>query len=189
MRKEELDYILNTMLDSREKISDLNFTVGKQPQVESSGILLPVTFDPPIDILTPFQTEQIALAIINRDNRLTNILLREGSCDLSYSLKNRARFRINIFSQKGVYSIVLRKLENQVRSINDLGLPGVLYNIASEKNGFVLLCGATGTGKTTTLSAILNEINDKQSVHVVTLEDPIEFVHPQKRATLKRAGR
>ncbi|MGA1867749.1 MAG: type IV pilus twitching motility protein PilT [bacterium] len=186
MRKEELDYVLHTMLDSREKISDLNFTVGKMPQVESNGQLLPVTFDPPIGILTPYQTEQIALALINRDKRLTDLLIKEGSCDLSYSLKDKARFRVNIFSQKGVYSIVLRKLENEIRSINDLGLPGVLYNIASEKNGFVLLCGATGTGKTTTLSAILNEINEKQSVHVVTLEDPVEFVHSQKRATFNQ---
>ena len=113
-------------------------------------------------------------------------LLKEGSCDLSYELAGMARFRVNIFSQMGNYSIVLRKLESIVPSCAELGLPEAYYKIAREKNGIVLVTGATGTGKTTSLAAIINEINEKSSVHIVTLEDPVEYTHPQKNATVNQ---
>lgn len=186
MRHQELDRILNTMLDSYKDVSDLNITVGKPFQVESSGELKPVAMDPPIPKLTPYQTELFALNLINNDRRLLKILLTEGSCDLSYQLTGRARFRVNIFSQKGNYSIVMRQLATKIPTLKDLKLPPVFEKMAQERNGIILVTGATGSGKSTTLAAILDLINETKSVHVVTLEDPVEFVHPQKKATFNQ---
>ena len=186
MRKQEADHILNQMLESQENVSDLNFTVGKPLQVESSGQLVSVEMEPKFDRLTPFQTEVFALNLINQDRRLTELLINEGSCDLSYGLSDKARFRVNIFSQSGKYSIVLRKLETEIPTLEGLKLPGAFKKIAEEKNGIVLVTGATGSGKSTSLAAVLNEINEMKSVHVVTLEDPIEFKHPQRKATFNQ---
>lgn len=186
MRKPEIDHILTRMLDSHPNISDFIITVNKPFQVDSAGQLVPVTLRPHFEKLTPFQTEIFALNLINQDHRLMAALLKEGSCDLSYELAGIARFRVNIFSQLGNYSIVLRKLESLVPSCADLGLPEAYYKIAREKNGIVLITGATGTGKTTSLAAIINEINEKSYVHVVTLEDPVEYTHPQKNSTINQ---
>jgi twitching motility protein PilT len=186
MKRQQLDKILTTMLRSYNEVSDLNFTVDKPLQVESSGQLMPVETDPPIGKLTPFQTEMIALTLINGDRRLTKILLSEGSCDSSYQLAGKARFRVNIFSQKGFYSIVMRQLQSRVPTISDLKLPAAFSKMTGEKNGFILVTGSTGSGKTTSLAAFLNEINERKSVHVVTLEDPVEFVHTQKTATFNQ---
>ena len=114
MRKQELDYILTKMLDSQKNVSDLNITVGKPFQVETDGVLTAAEFDPPFEKLTPFQTEIFALNLINQDRRLTEMLINEGSCDLSYELPGKARFRVNVFSQKGNYSVALRKLESKI---------------------------------------------------------------------------
>ncbi|HOJ51933.1 MAG TPA: PilT/PilU family type 4a pilus ATPase [Syntrophales bacterium] len=186
MRKQEIDYILGKMLDSHPNVSDLNITVGRPFQVESSGQLVSVPIDPSFESLTPFQTEIFALNLINRDRRLTDILLREGSCDLSYELPGKARFRVNIFSQRGNYSIVLRKLETRIPTCADLNLPEAFYQMAEEKNGIILVTGATGSGKSTSLAALLNEINEKKSVHIITLEDPVEFTHPHKKSTFNQ---
>jgi twitching motility protein PilT len=186
MRKQQIDYILTTMLESHENVSDLNVTVDKPFQVESAGELMPVALNPPIRQLTPFQAEILALNLINRDRRLTRALLSEGSCDSSYQLAGKARFRVNVFSQKGCYSTVMRQLATRVPTIEELGLPPAFSKIAEERNGIILVTGATGTGKTTSLAAILNEINEKKSVHVVTLEDPVEYVHSQKKATFNQ---
>jgi twitching motility protein PilT len=167
-------------------VSDLNFTAGKPLQVESAGELIPVTMDPPFNRLTPFQTEIFALNLINQDHRLTRNLLTDGSCDLSYHLAGKARFRVNVFSQSNNYSIVLRKLETKIPTIRELELPEVFYKIAEEKNGIVFVTGATGSGKSTSLAAILDQINEKKSVHVVTLEDPIEYQHPHKKSTFNQ---
>jgi len=186
MRKQELDYLLNKMLDSHDEVSDLNITVGKPFQVESLGELVTVDLDPPFLELTPFQSEAFALNLIDRDRRLTEILLNQGSCDLSYELPGKARFRVNIFSQRGNYSTVLRKLETEIPTCQEMNLPEVFLEMAEEKNGMVLFTGATGTGKTTSLATILNEINEKRSVHIITLEDPVEFQHSHKVATFNQ---
>jgi twitching motility protein PilT len=186
MRKQQIDYILTTMLESHDNVSDLNITVDKPFQVESAGELLPVSLTPPIQQLTPFQTEVLALNLINRDRRLTRLLLSEGSCDGSYQLAGKARFRVNVFSQKGCYSTVMRQLATRVPTIEELGLPPAFSKMAEERNGIILVTGATGTGKTTSLAAVLNEINEKKSVHLVTLEDPVEYVHSQKKATFNQ---
>jgi len=186
LRKQELDYILTKMLDTFDHVSDLNLTVGKPFQVESSGQLTAVDFDPPYESLTPFQTEMLALNLIAGDRRLTENLITTGSCDSSYELLGKARFRVNIFSQRGNYSIVLRKLETQIPTISDMNLPEAFEKIAQEINGIVLVTGATGSGKSTSLAAMLNAINEQKSVHVVTLEDPVEFVHPHKKSTFNQ---
>lgn len=186
MKKQEIDHILVKMLDSHREVSDLNFTVGKPMQVESAGELVPVDIKPNFKSLTPFQTEILALNLISQDRRLTETLLTQGSCDLSYSLPGKARFRVNIFSQGGNLSIVLRKLESKIPTIEERGLPKTMYNIAREKNGIVFVTGATGSGKTTTLAAILDQINENKSVHIITLEDPVEYQHPHKKSTFNQ---
>jgi len=186
MRKQEIDYILGKMLDSNNDVSDLNITVGKSFQVESSGQLTSVEMDPPFRKLTPFQTEIFALNLINQDRRLTEVLLSQGSCDSSYELPGKARFRVNIFSQRGNYSIILRKLATRIPNITDMNLPEVFHKMAEEKNGIILITGATGSGKTTSIATLLDKINETKSVHVVTLEDPVEFSHPHKKSTFNQ---
>lgn len=186
MRRNELDYFLTMMLESQNDVSDLNFTVDKPFQVESSGELMPVPSNPAIDRLTPFQTEMVALNLVGGNRRLTEDLLRTGSCDASYSLQDKARFRVNIFSQRGNFSVVLRKLNTKIPTLEELELPQIFHQVAKEKTGLVLVTGATGSGKSTTLAALLNQINETKSIHIITLEDPVEFVHPQKKATFNQ---
>lgn len=186
MRRPETEQILSTMLESHPGVSDLNFTVDKPPQVESFGELNPVTLNTPIERLTPFQTEILALNLLNRDRRLTQTLLTEGSCDCSFYLSGKARFRVNIFSQRGNYSIVMRKLETKIPTMEGLKLPPAFNKMSEERNGLILVTGATGSGKTTSLAALLNEMNDKKAIHIVTLEDPVEYVHSQRKATFNQ---
>ncbi len=186
MKKQEIDHILTRMLDAYDNVSDLNITVGKPFQIERFGLLTEVELSPPINAITPFQAEMFALNLLNQERRLIDNLISEGSCDLSYELPGKARFRVNIFSQQGNYSIVLRKLETKIPTCEELKLPDAFHKMAEEKNGIILVTGATGTGKTTSLAAVLNEINESKSVHVVTLEDPVEFQHPHKKATFNQ---
>ena len=186
MRSVELDAILGAMLQSYDGISDLNFSVGRPLQVEAFGQLKPIAVDPPIDSLTAYQTENIALNILGNNRRLINHLLENGSCDCGYQLGTQARFRVNIFRQQGRVSVVMRKLNSVIPSLDSLGLPPVFEQICKERTGLVLVTGATGSGKTTTLAAVLNEINRTQAFHVVTLEDPVEFVHPHHQSTFNQ---
>jgi twitching motility protein PilT len=186
MRRPELDYILSAMLDSQPEVSDLLFTVDKPLQVESFGVLHPVTLDFPIERLTPFQTEMIALNIMGDNQWHLGDLLRRGSCDTAYTLTDKARFRISVFSQRGNYSIVLRKLNTVIPTLEWLKFPEIIAQIPREKTGLVLVTGATGSGKSTTLAAVLNEINHTKPVHIITLEDPVEFVHPHDKATFNQ---
>src|SRR5512136_828154 len=186
MRRPELDAILTTMLDSQPEVSDLLFTADKPLQVESFGELKPVACEPPIERLTPFQTETIALNLTGDNLWHIGDLLRRGSCDIAYTLTDKARFRISIFSQRGNYSIVLRKLNTVIPTLDSLNFPEIIKQIPREKTGLVLVTGATGSGKSTTLAAVLNEISHTRPVHIITLEDPIEFVHPHDVATFNQ---
>jgi len=186
MKKTEIDYWIAAMLEAHSNVSDLNITVGKSLQVESAGVLVPVKVAPPVSALTPFQTEVFALNLIGNNRRLLRDLVETGSCDMSYSLSDKARFRVNIFTQKGYFTTVLRKLETQVPSIENMQFPEAFGKMAAELNGLILFTGATGTGKTTSLAALLNRINQERAVHVVTLEDPIEYVHEQMQATFNQ---
>jgi twitching motility protein PilT len=186
MRRPELDQILTTMLASQPEVSDLLFTSDRPPQVEAYGELKPVVLDPPIEKLTPYQIEAIAMNIIGDNLWQIEDLLRHGSCDASYALSDKARFRVNVFSQRGNYSIVCRQLNTKIPTLEQLKLPTTLLQIPREKTGLVLVTGATGSGKSTTLAAILSEINRNKAVHIVTLEDPVEFLHPHAKATFNQ---
>ncbi|HEX7577705.1 MAG TPA: PilT/PilU family type 4a pilus ATPase [Verrucomicrobiae bacterium] len=186
MRRPELDQILTAMLATQQEVSDLLFTVDRPLQVECYGELKPVDFDPPIPALTPYQTEMMALNLIGDNVPHIESLLRHGSCDAAYALSEKARFRVNIFSQRGNYSIVCRQLNTVIPTLEKLKLPDILKEIPKEKTGLVLVTGATGSGKSTTLAAILNEINKAKPIHIVTLEDPVEYVHPHMMATFNQ---
>jgi twitching motility protein PilT len=186
MRRNELDYFLNALLDCHNEVSDLVFTVDRPMQVEAEGVLRAVAVDPPIEHLTPFQTEMIALNLIGGSERLTEDLMRRGSCDAAYALGEKARFRVNIFSQRGTLSIVLRKLNARIPTLRELNLPEVILQASQEKTGLVLVAGATGSGKSSTLAALLDEINNRAPIHIITLEDPVEFVYTQKMATINQ---
>ncbi len=186
MRRPELDQILETMLASQPEVSDLLFTVGRPTQVEAYGELKPVVLDPPIESLTPYQVETIALNMVGENLWQLEDLLSHGSCDASYALSDKARFRVNVFSQRGYFSIVCRQLNAAVPTLEQLKLPEIFTEIPKEKSGLVLVTGATGSGKSTTLAAILNSINRNQAVHIVTLEDPVEYLHKHERATFNQ---
>ena len=174
------------MLASQPEVSDVLFTVDRPPQVEAYGDLKPVVLDPPIDKLTPFQTETIGLNIIGDNLWQIEDLLRHGSCDTSYALADKARFRVNVFAQRGNYSIVCRQLNTTIPTLEKLKSPPIFKEIPKEKTGLILVTGATGSGKSTSLAGILNEINQSKPVHIVTLEDPVEYIHPHKKATFNQ---
>ena len=182
----EVDLILHHILNTHPNISDINITVGRPFQVELDGELLPASLPTTIPSLTPYHTEVFALQLLNNDRRALTTLLEHGSVDISYSVADHARFRVNIFSGGGNYAIVMRRLPTRIPTVEELGLPPILNEMSSEKNGLVLVTGATGHGKSSTLAAILRKVNETRAVHVVTLEDPIEFVHPHTKATFNQ---
>jgi twitching motility protein PilT len=182
---EELDKLLTTLIQSSEGISDLLFVTGKPPQVEVYGKLRPPEGVKEPE-LTNARIQSLALAIINNNTRLTDDLARTGSCDCSYGLKDLCRFRVNIYRQNGNHAMVLRRLQSQIPTMEKLKLPLVFYDVIKEKTGLIFVTGGTGSGKTTTLAALLNEVNKNNEVHVVTLEDPIEFLHPQLKSTFSQ---
>ncbi len=187
IRPAEVANLIGTMARARARVSDLIFTPGRPLQVAADGRLHPVEVSQfPINSLTPFQTEVLSLALIGNQPRLLKDLLRQGSADFSYHLPDGTRFRVNVFSRQGTYSIVMRKLSSRPPRIKDLGLPGACYKMAKEKAGIILVTGATGQGKTTTLAAILEEINHTEPLHIVTLEDPVEYVHQPVKATFNQ---
>ena len=181
----DLPPIIERMLLVSEKISDLNFSVGQHPQVEINGKLTPVQ---PLGMqkLTPYQTEIIALTLMYGNPDASERLARTGTADLSYSLPSRARFRVNIFQQRGVYSIVMRVIPTEIPTLKSLGLPMQLADIAELRNGLVLVTGPTGSGKSSTQASIIDLINEKKHYHVVTIEDPIEFLHLHKNSTINQ---
>ncbi len=185
MKNFNLDAILEAMLKVSDRVSDLNFSVGRPPQVEVDGQLVPVNF-PGLPRLTPFQTEMIAMHMLRGDRELTRTLLTNGSVDLSYSIPQKTRFRVNIFAQRGTYAIVLRVIPDGVPSLESLKLPPELRNVAKLKTGIVLVTGPTGSGKSTTLAALINEINHNYAYHIITIEDPVEYMHRHVKSTVNQ---
>lgn len=180
---EELNRLLAAMIQSADGISDLLFVATRPPQVEVYGKLKPFAAEP---VLTSGRVEGLAGAIINGNPRLMEDMFNRGSCDCSYALPDGCRFRVNIYKQNGNFAMVLRRLQSQVPSMETLGLAPIFHEVIQEKNGIIFVTGGTGSGKTTTLAAMLNEINRNQECHVVTLEDPIEFLHPHQKATFSQ---
>jgi len=185
MRYFDLPPVIEQMLKVSEDISDFNFSVGQSPQVEINGRLTPVE---PLGIrkLTPYQTEIIALTLMHGNPDAAHRLAHTGSTDLSYSLPSRTRFRVNVFQQRGTYSIVMRVIPTEIPTLEALSLPPQIEGIAELRNGIVLVTGPTGSGKSTTLAAIIDLINQKHHYHIVTIEDPIEFLHAHKNSTINQ---
>ena len=181
----DLPPIIERMLLVSDKISDLNFSVGQLPQVEINGKLTPVQ---PLGLqkLTPYQTEIIAMTLLEENPEAAERLVKTGTADLSYSLPSRARFRCNVFQQRGVYSIVMRVIPTDIPTLASLSLPPQLAEIADLRNGLVLLTGPTGSGKSSTLAAIIDIINESKHYHVVAIEDPIEYLHTHKNSTINQ---
>ncbi|HEX9163486.1 MAG TPA: PilT/PilU family type 4a pilus ATPase [Thermoanaerobaculia bacterium] len=185
MKNFNLDSILEAMLKMSDRVSDLNFSVGRQPQVEIDGQLVPVNF-PGLPRLTPFQTEAIAMHMLRSDREATRTLVQNGSVDISYSIPQKTRFRVNIFSQRGTYAIVLRVIPEGVPTLEELRLPKELLNVCRLKNGIVLVTGPTGSGKSTTLAAMINQINHDFAYHIITIEDPVEYMHRHIKSTVNQ---
>jgi twitching motility protein PilT len=181
----DLPPIIERMLLVSDKISDLNFSVGQLPQVEINGKLTPVQ---PLGLqkLSPYQTEIIAMTLLQENSEAAERLVQTGTADLSYSLPSRARFRVNIFQQRGVYSIVMRVIPTDIPTLASLSLPEQLAEIAELRNGLVLITGPTGSGKSSTLAAIIDVINETKHYHVVAIEDPIEYLHAHKNSTINQ---
>jgi twitching motility protein PilT len=177
--------IIEQMLLISDNVSDLNFSAGQKPQVEISGSLYAAT---PLGLgkLTGYQTEMIAMAILRDNPEAANQLAKYGTADLSYALPARCRFRVNIFQQRGSYSIVMRVIPHEIPSFQSLNVPPQLAEICHIRNGIVLLTGPTGSGKSSTLAAIIDHINETKSYHIVTIEDPIEFLHNHKKCTINQ---
>jgi len=161
----------------------LIFSPGRPPQVERHGALTSVVI-PQVPVLEPEHTARIARELIAGNGQALLTLSEHGACDLSYSIPNCARFRVNVFRQRGTYAIVMRVIAPTIPSIDGLGLPSVLKEIASLKNGIVLVTGPTGSGKSSTLAAIIDQINETRPEHILTIEDPIEFLHVHKKGTV-----
>jgi twitching motility protein PilT len=175
--------LVEAMLDSGTGISDLVFSPGRPPQVERHGELVAVPV-PGYAMLVPGHTARIARDLIGGNLQVLRTLEGEGATDFSYSVPSRTRFRANVFRQRGTYAIVMRVIASRIPTFTELKLPASLAEVAALKNGIVLVTGPTGSGKSSTLAAIIDLINETRAEHILTIEDPIEFMHPHKKATI-----
>jgi len=175
--------VISTMLNFAKGVSDLIISPGRPPQVEVSGKLVAVPI-PELPKLTADDTARIVGDLLGQNKQAYETLKEHGSADLSYSLPHQGRFRVNIFRQRGTYAAVMRVIPSKIPTFEDLNLPETLKEIAHLKNGIVLVTGPTGSGKSSTLAAIIDLINTNLSEHIITIEDPIEFLHPHKMATI-----
>ncbi len=175
--------LLTAVLRANNQISDLIFSPGRPPQIEVHGQLIPVDA-PGLEFMTPDDTRRIASDLIGNNKQAINILREQGSCDISYGLPGMARFRVNVFIQRGSCAIVMRVIPTAIPDFGALNLPAQLKEIANLQKGIVLVTGPRGSGKSSTLATLLDCINEQQVCHIITIEDPIEFLHKHKRATI-----
>ncbi len=175
--------LITAMLKSNGHVSDLIFSPGRAPQIEVSGELVELKFKG-LETLSPDDTRFIAYDIIGKNDHPIRKLEDDGSADLSYGLPGIARFRVNIFRQRGTYAIVMRVIPMVIPGFQQLNLPTQLEDIVHLRNGVVLVTGPTGSGKSSTLAAIIDKMNEDKAFHILTIEDPIEFLHRHKRSTI-----
>jgi twitching motility protein PilT len=173
--------LITAMVKFNAKVSDLIISPHRPPQVELGGQLVVV---PGLPVLSAQDTARLAADLIGTNKRAADFLKNDGACDTSYSIPDLARFRVNVFRQRGTYAIVMRTIPMVIPSFEDLKLPPQLKDIAGLKNGVVLVTGPTGSGKSSTLAAIIRLINETKAYHIVTIEDPIEFMHPHGKSTI-----
>jgi len=179
----QVPQLITAMLKSGEHVSDLIFSPGRAPQIEVSGKLVELRFKG-LERLVPYDTQQIAKVLMAKNEHAGAKLEKEGSADLSYGLEGVARFRVNIFRQRGTCAIVMRVIPDHIPSFEDLKLPQQVSEVCKLKNGIVLVTGPTGSGKSSTLAAIIDKMNEEKPMHILTIEDPIEFLHRHKKATI-----
>jgi twitching motility protein PilT len=175
--------VILALINSGDGISDLVFSPGRPPQVERHGNLVTVSV-PQLPILRPEDTAGLASDLINGNEQVLRTLKEQGATDLSYALPERCRFRVNIFKQRNSFAIVMRMIASKIPSIEELNLPPAIADTATLKNGIVLVTGPTGSGKSSTLAAIIDLINESRAEHILTIEDPIEFLHVHKKGTV-----
>jgi twitching motility protein PilT len=186
MNKEKLDGLLEAMIAYADEVSDLLFIAGRPMQVETDGELKPFVHELSDPELTSERIEGMANVIIGNNPRLLQDLKEHGSCDCGYTLKNACRFRVNVYFQNGNYAMVMRHLKPLIPTFDTLNLGSTYREIIKEKTGIIFVTGGTGMGKTTTIAAMLNEINKTRDIHIITLEDPIEFVLTPIKATFSQ---
>ncbi len=175
--------IIAAMLRASPKTSDLIFSPGRAPQIEVSGQLVQLNI-PGVGRLSSEDTARIAADLIGRNAHAVDKLKQEGSCDISYSLPKISRFRVNVFTQRGSCAIVMRVIPSSVPDFKMLNLPPQLAETTDLRPGIVLVTGPTGSGKSSTLAALVDRVNTETACHIITIEDPIEFIHPHKRSTV-----
>lgn len=183
---ESLGRIMKQVLDAGEGVSDIVVTSGRELQAEIHGELTTVALNPPLGRFLPQDTRAFAVALMGGNKRVQRQLMTTGSCDFSYSVSGRARFRVNVFKQRGTLAVIMRKLPSGVPTFADLGLPDIFSEISQLQNGLVLVTGGTGTGKSNSLAAVVDRINSERAVHILTLEDPVEFAHRHKKGTVNQ---
>jgi twitching motility protein PilT len=182
-RKFDTAQLIAAVLKAREHVSDLIFSPGRAPQIEISGQLVELKFKG-IERLTPQDTQWLAQDLMDNNEHAIGKLEREGSDDLSYGVAGVGRFRVNIFRQRGSIAVVMRVIPDAIPGFEELHLPPQLKEIVQMKNGIVLVTGPTGSGKSSTLAAIIDMMNTEKAYHILTIEDPIEFLHKHKKATI-----
>src|SRR6266571_31161 len=175
--------LVTAMLKAYEHVSDLIFSPGRAPQVESNGELIQLKFKG-LEVLTPQDTQQIARDLMGNNEYPVRKLEQDGAADLSYAVPGVSRFRVNIFRQRGSCAVVMRVIPNRIPNLDELRLPAQLGEIAQLRNGIALVTGPTGSGKSSTLAAIVDKMNEERAIHILTIEDPIEFLHRHKKATI-----
>jgi twitching motility protein PilT len=175
--------LLGGMLRAAEKISDLIFSPGRPPQVQVYGQMIPVQM-PGLTILTADDSRHIAADLIGDNKQAINTLREQGSCDISYGLPGVARFRVNVFIQRGSCAVVMRVIPTNIPDFASLRLPQQLTEITKLRDGIVLVTGSAGSGKSSTLAVLLDAINREKYYHIITIEDPIEFLHNHKCSTI-----
>lgn len=175
----ELEELLATTI--RENASDLHITVGRYPTLRINGLLVPIMNKP---MVTPKKAEELVLALLT--SRQREQFLNEKELDFSYSFKEVARFRVNVFFQRGTMSAALRLINQKIRTLDELGLPKILHEFAKLSQGFFLVVGPSGHGKSTTLAALVDEINRTRTEHIVTVEDPIEYLFEQDKSIISQ---
>jgi twitching motility protein PilT len=175
--------LVATLLQVSKQVSDLIFSPGRAPQVELNGQLKEINITG-VGRLTPEATHRIAMDLIGQNEIVASKLEKEGATDLSYSLPGLARFRVNVFRQRSTHAVVMRVIPQTVPDFATLNLPPALGDIVGLRNGIVLVTGPTGSGKSSTLAAIINRINEEKACHILTIEDPIEFLHLHKKSTI-----
>jgi twitching motility protein PilT len=182
-RKFDTAQLITAMLKAHGHVSDLIFSPGRAPQIEVSGQLVELKFKG-LECLTALDTDNIARDLMGKNEHPIRKLEHEGSADLSYGVAGVGRFRVNIFRQRGSCAVVMRVIPDRIPGFEELNLPAKLRDIVQLRNGIVLVTGPTGSGKSSTLAAVIDMMNTEKAFHILTIEDPIEFLHKHKKATI-----